>query len=293
MKYILTLLCTCMCMHSADAWFHVDAWPHYSSIGYDLQKYISENKDNPSLGLAKFYTFYGDDPATVHYPVANDLVSLSATPCGAELWAAAKYNDQLKANESLGFVPHFFGSSRIALKVEERNEDDSECNAWLNANADGSLRVGSLEFNCLVGSLEFNCPNYLLYKKILKDRPNVIVQMAAFAEEIETYDSVEKYYEEQLKLPFKTSSKSFGHLSVFEPEKTCKAVLSGHVLETELKVNEKTGESFYWALIDTLHGQMDVVVDHYCYEINPPKVGGVIYGAFWLSGRIMNEGELE
>lgn len=95
------------------------------------------------------------------------------------------------------------------------------------------------------------------------------------------------------------------HPSVFEIERVpaqyrpshgpdaCKAVLTGHVLKTELKVNEKTGHSFYWALVDTLHGQMDVVVDPYCYKINPPKVGGVIYGAFWLSGRIMNEGELE
>lgn len=95
---------------------------------------------------------------------------------------------------------------------------------------------------------------------------------------------------------FKTASMSFMHLSVFEPEQTCKALLTGHVLETELKVNEKTGHSFYWALIDTLHGQMDVVVDPNClkyYKCNPPKVGGIIGGTFWLSGRIMSEGEPE
>jgi hypothetical protein len=241
----------------------------------------------------------------------SDKVAHSATPCGAELWSAMKYDDQASKFEMLGFEPHFFGSSRIAVNVEETNEDHSGCEAWLKTRTD------------YPGQLEFSCPNYLLYKNKLKKRPNAIVQVAAFAEQIETYDSVEKFDEEQSKLPsmieivegevkinegdgrFRAASKSFVHPSVFERVPTqyrpshgpdaCKAVLTGHVLETELKVNEKTGHSFYWALVDTLHGQMDVVIDPSClkfFKCKPPKVGGVVGGTFWLSGRIMDRGEM-
>ena len=164
MKFILTILFTCICMYS------VDAWSHFSSIGYDLLRDIPEYKDSPKLGLEKFWLSTAEDPDTVYHSVTNangrsDEVAHSTTPCGAELWSAIKFNDQLYARDLLGFDPHFFGSSRIAVDVEERNEDDNECEAWLKAHAD-----------CTLGQLEFDCPNYLLYKNRLKERPNVIVQ---------------------------------------------------------------------------------------------------------------------
>jgi hypothetical protein len=44
--------------------------------------------------------------------------------------------------------------------------------------------------------------------------------------------------------------------------------------------------NFVWCLVDALGGAFDVVIDP---ELMPqlPRVGGVIQGSFWLSGRIL------
>ena len=46
-----------------------------------------------------------------------------------------------------------------------------------------------------------------------------------------------------------------------------------------------TGHPFWWALVDTLGGTFDVVIDP---ELLPaaPRRGNVLQGWFWLSGRI-------
>ncbi len=187
MKCVHIILSTFMHVYLVGASSR-QGWSHYSSIGYDIPKH----KDDPFLGLGKFWMSHAEDPDTVFHSVTNDKershqVAHSATPCGAELWSAMKYDGQSNKLEMLGFEPHFFGSSRIAVNVEECNEDHSGCEAWLKTRTD------------YPGQLEFSCPNYLLYKNRLKKRPNIIVQMAAFAEQINTCDSVKKFDEEQSK----------------------------------------------------------------------------------------------
>jgi hypothetical protein len=46
-----------------------------------------------------------------------------------------------------------------------------------------------------------------------------------------------------------------------------------------------TGNRFWWALVDTLGGTYDVVIDP---ELLPdsPRAGNILSGWFWLSGRI-------
>ena len=63
------------------------------------------------------------------------------------------------------------------------------------------------------------------------------------------------------------------------------AVFSGHVLESGRRTNRLTGADFIWCLVETLGGVYDVVIDP---ELLPdvPRVGGVLQGSFWLSGRI-------
>lgn len=131
------------------------------------------------------------------------------------------------------------------------------------------------------------------------------MQLAAFAHEIETFDTLEQYEEEQSKQAHaedikerntsKTglamSSQCFSLCAPMGVGKSCHALFSGHVIQTERRVNEKTGEPFYWVLVRTLFDmEVDVVVDPKClkfYRCHPPKVGGVLTGYFWLSGRIM------
>jgi hypothetical protein len=58
------------------------------------------------------------------------------------------------------------------------------------------------------------------------------------------------------------------------------------VLAADEKVNVLTGRAFYWALVETLGGAYDVVIDSRGLS-GVPAVGGVLSGSFWLSGRII------
>jgi hypothetical protein len=53
-----------------------------------------------------------------------------------------------------------------------------------------------------------------------------------------------------------------------------------------MRTNELTGCSFCWALVKTLGGTVDVVVDPALLEATP-RVGSIVKGVFWLSGRLV------
>ena len=52
-----------------------------------------------------------------------------------------------------------------------------------------------------------------------------------------------------------------------------------------MRRNAVTGQPFCWALVDTVGGTFDVVIDPSLLS-NPVHVGNVISGWFWLSGRL-------
>ena len=62
------------------------------------------------------------------------------------------------------------------------------------------------------------------------------------------------------------------------------------IKEFELKTNELSGENFYWFLVETSGGEIDVVADVKLVPIEP-QIGGIVSGQFWLSGKIIDETE--
>jgi hypothetical protein len=66
------------------------------------------------------------------------------------------------------------------------------------------------------------------------------------------------------------------------------AIFTGHVRKTQQRKNDLTGCSFCWALVETLGGTFDVVIDLELLGA-APRVGGVLTGAFWLSGRLVDD----
>jgi hypothetical protein len=295
MKYVVAIVLTVSCLANAFASIG-KPWSHYTSIGFSFD---SPRRNEDSIqALMRFWKSIAEDSDTVLIPMeeGNNADGCSflyrRTKSGSEVWSAVTRDGGV-----LGFEPHFCGSSRVRLEVTSRNEDDTGLEAWLTAKVDGF-------------PLEFSCPNYGLHKKHLKADPSVVdVQLAAFAHEIYVFDSLEAYDKEQLTLPnlndlcssgrtegkkregLAVASKSFGLASVFDKTKRCYAVFTGHVIKTNKRVNEASGNSFYWALVRTLLDiEFDVVIDPNCLEHFkqcPPQVGGVIQGYFWLSGRIM------
>lgn len=149
-------------------------------------------------------------------------------------------------------------------------------------------------------ALEFDCPNFAFFGENRPLPALVTIQLSAFARELSTYESVEEYYrlreprsvkrdgEEEMEIAF--ASQFFGSGSLMGKNNTGYACIVGHVVETELRINELSGESFYWALIETTIGMVDVVIHPTLletYACEPPQVGGVIEGYFWLSGLLL------
>ena len=155
----------------------------------------------------------------------------------------------------------------------------------------------------------FHCHNLIFKGSPGKNPCSAVVQLSGFAnEEIFCYDSLEDYGScsrwnnvprEMLSRLEKVNENDLRFASQFFGTNTDKnedthAVIFGHVVETEVKTNEITGETFVWALLrisrDT---EIDVVFRKSLLESQGslmPKVGGVVYGHFWLSGVIMLDG---
>ena len=207
----------------------IKPWGHYSTIGFRYEERPDEYR---SQAMMRFWQSILQDPSTekISYEKDSNPMYRSATPSGAELWCAVT-----QENEVLGLEPHFFGSSRVPVRVTKTNKDWSGLEAWLKARIDDEF------------PLEFACPNYAMHKDRLKSNPFVDIQLTAFASEIETFDTLEKYDDEQSKkLNLKdikdgtakkkkpglaTCSKSFTLASVFDKTKTCHAVFTGHVIK--------------------------------------------------------------
>ncbi|MNN72218.1 hypothetical protein D3C81_1882320 [compost metagenome] len=64
------------------------------------------------------------------------------------------------------------------------------------------------------------------------------------------------------------------------------------MIETKKIINELSGRSFIWSLVKTLGGEIDVVTDEELIS-NEIKVGGIISGSFWLSGKFISSPELK
>lgn len=69
-------------------------------------------------------------------------------------------------------------------------------------------------------------------------------------------------------------------------------VFTGLIREFQRKQNHLTGAEFYWLLVDTLGGAIDVVADIVFFE-KEPSINGVLQGQFWLSGQLIKESTVQ
>ena len=198
---------------------------------------------------------------------------------GIELWAQLD-----RDNDVIGLNPHFRGKSlmRVGLVQEVARPDgtplDGAFHAWANPS-EGDAESGEFPF-------VFDVPDYQLRKVQL---PSILqVQLAAFAYELQSYESDEAYEQSQSE-EIKFASESFIPSGLFTPEggatapPLAQALFTGHVRETSIVTNPITKNDFCWAKVRTLGGDVDVVADPVL--LNGLLVeGGVVSGSFWLSG---------
>lgn len=202
---------------------------------------------------------------------------------GAELWLQTDRHGEL-----IGMNPHFHGESRIRVSLTEKvtRSEDTELDGGFYGWADPSgahADNGTYPF-------VFDVPDFLCYSDVRI--PGIAeVQIAAFAHELDLYDTPETFAASQTE-SIKFASQSFIPSGLFSPEgdpitpPSAYAIFTGHIVATEGRVNNLTDRAFQWILVDTLGGVFDVLCDPALLR-QSPLVGGVASGSFWLSGRLV------
>lgn len=210
---------------------------------------------------------------------------------GAELFI--QFN---KNNELLGVNPHFKGKSKRTVcltNIVERPESelDGAFHGWADPSEENNPDSGAYPF-------VFDLPDFKTIGQIDFPR-NFDIQLTAFAQELSIYDSEQEYDQCQTS-ESKWATQSFVPSGLFSFEEgendpqppQATAIFTGVIKQLAKKRNELTNEEFYWLLVDTLGGEVDVVADIRFFE-KEPVVMGIVQGQFWLSGQLINAPKIE
>jgi hypothetical protein len=235
----------------------------------------------------------GEDLAALASQVADKAERIS-TPPGEYLKWAPPSGEQLwlqisPEGDAMGMSAHFGGKSSIRVAVEAlvkrptQTPLDGTFLAWANP-PEGASAGGDYPF-------VFDCPDAATHLDLALPA-TVTAQVAAFAQRVTRYDSPAAFAAAQAAEGLDLASQSFipsGLVSpsgepVTPPEPH--ALIAGHVLEGERRVNAISGAEYWWALVESVGGTFDVVIDPELLA-EPPRPGNVLSGWFWLSGRLL------
>ncbi len=205
-------------------------------------------------------------------------------PSGAELWLQFD-----KENSLIGMNPHYNGSSkRLVRLTEEIQRSDSildgAFHCWAPIESDNP-DSGEYPF-------VFDLPNAKTIGEI-KFPANFEIQLSAFAQEITLFSSEDEFNSKQT-TDVKFATRSFIPMGLFKPEgesteqPEALGMFTGIIKDFDIKVNSFTHNHFYWFLVNTLGGEIDIVADPILI-IDKPKLNGIIQGRFWLSGKLYNQ----
>lgn len=209
-------------------------------------------------------------------------------PSGEELWLQVT-----PSGDAMGMNPHFGGKSSVRVAVEARIARETQTPldgsflAWANPPA-GAETGGDYPF-------AFDCPDSARFDDMTL--PAVVdVQMAAFAQNVEVFQTEALFAASQAAQGMAFEPRSFIPSGLISPEgrpvdpPEPHALLVGGVVEAEERRNTVTGVAFWWALVETIGGTFDVVIDPELLQ-HPPQAGNVLSGWFWLSGRVRSSAE--
>ncbi len=206
-----------------------------------------------------------------------------APASGEQLWLQVKRN-----GDAMGLNPHFEGKGSIRVALEARvvraahTPLDGTFLAWANPPADAATG-GDYPF-------AFDCPDAAVHDAMTL--PTIATaQIAAFAQQLTVYGSEAVHAAEQAAQGLSFGARSFIPSGLISPSgepvtpPESHALISGVVLEADERQNTVSGEPFWWALIETVGGTFDVVIDPSLLAL-PIRPGNVVSGWFWLSGRL-------
>lgn len=248
---------------------------NFSNIGFDI------NSDEAFLQLIQEIV-----NVSTLIKAEEGLYAVYSDPSGAELWLQFDHR-----NEFIGINPHFKGKSkrRVCLQGFLEHPDnplEGGFHAWSNPSVEDIPESGEYPF-------AFMSPAYRATGPITLPC-TVDIQLTAFAQEIECFATERDFFAAQT-TDIQLSSQSFIPASkagmpgadTDDGQPIALAYITGIVREVHVRRNEWTAQAFFWLLIDTYGGEIDVVADMRLFE-TVPVVDGIIQGEFYLSGQLIN-----
>ncbi|MEQ1758382.1 MAG: hypothetical protein ABL986_08705 [Vicinamibacterales bacterium] len=242
-----------------------------------------------------FHVSTGEDLAALASSVADRAETIDAAegqylkwapPSGEQLWLQLK-----KSGDAMGMNPHFEGQSAVRATLEARvtrkahTPLDGTFLAWANP-PDNGAPGGDYPF-------AFDCPD-AASMDALELPATVTLQVAAFAQQITVHASEAAYRVHQAAQGTSFDSRSFIPSGLISPSgepitpPESHALVAGHVIDADLRANTVSGNPFLWALVDTVGGTFDVVIDPSLVSA-PLRAGNIVSGWFWLSGRVRRD----
>jgi hypothetical protein len=204
---------------------------------------------------------------------------------GIELWV------QMTAQETIiGCNPFFSGVGRIRMGVMQIAENpehpiDGYLQGWANPEPQ-QTDAGLYPF-------AVDVPDFHLVKDKVLVSAVIHLQISAFAEYLHCYQDDDEFHRRPLSdEEARLSPEAFipvGVLGENGSNPQSQASFSGHVQSAEVRVNPITGRKFHVLAVQTLGGVFDVLADP-ALVTGLPLAGGVIFGAFRLSARLLRVG---
>lgn len=251
---------------------------NYSTVGWN-----SFHPTNMSENFEEGVFPFVENRDTIVLPGVQEGFKILHLPTksGAELWGGFS-----KDKVFFGYDPHFSGPSRIRVILHDKIEEEWNEGGFVCDVADADADAKGLIY---VRNLKFSCPTFQLCGAEVVVPCVMNVQICAFAaicfvfDSLEEFDNMNKVLREEGRRPIPK-----GYFAVSE-KAGYMAGFMGIVVRAERKVNDQTGNPFYWALVETLNGhQIDVVIHPQTLmgrkNLRP---GSIIHGFFFLSGRLM------
>ena len=253
-------------------WLAMAAASHFSMIGFQLDMSSSDSMGAHLIKLA-------EDCPTIALTSGNQLCVIR-DESGAELWIGLQQKPDGSA-EMKTVNPAMRGKGKTAMSVSA----DISPAEWkpFEYRIKGELS-GEVPF-----VVDLADP-----QEIAKFKPGakLSLDITAFADEIEVFDSEKSYYASQESKQLKFASNHFIPSGLFSPdgkaghEPTAHALFAGEILESELRKNRVGKGDYWWILVRTFDGALfNVVADPTDVSISP-KPRGIVSGSFWLSARL-------
>lgn len=241
---------------------------HLSAIGLEMT--MKEFEVLAALAAAKAYTY--ETPLGGYHRWSPGA--------GVELWLQSNGR-----GEVVGCNPHFLGEARMEAAIIETQASksrpmDGRCFGWAAPQIEGNPYSG-------LHALAVTMPNFACVEERLLTMSAATLQIAAFADRVEIYPTVAAF----------SASRSAGRSDVgggrsvwiYEEEEGLpqpEAFLSGTVLKSERRVNPTTEQEFYWMLLQTDAGTVDMVCDTNAVP-RRPVVGTTVAAQCWLSALVL------